>query len=324
MKQVCRLGQFTFVGIAVISFLLTLGVATAWAESPTWLCVPKTAGEAVTSGGTGTEAKCKTETTTIELPPAAELPALASILSHMKYVASGIDSKPTVKFEGVNVQIVNGEGKTTTTNGEGNLVIGYDENPEKREQTGSHNLILGKEQKFTSYSGIIAGAYNSITAPFASVTDGFFNNASGEYASASGGSENAPSGRFSTISGGNNNEATMRYSTVSGGNENHATGEGASISGGATNTVSGFLAWVGGGFTSTASGEFSAVSGGSENKAEGYASSISGGEKNKTASGVSSEASSIGGGDENKVEAKYSSVFGGKLLTTTKEYEALL
>ncbi len=79
-----------------------------------------------------------------------------SILSHMKYVASGIDSKPTVKFEGVNVQIVNGEGKTTTTNGEGNLVIGYDENPEKREQTGSHDLILGKEQKFTSYSGIIA------------------------------------------------------------------------------------------------------------------------------------------------------------------------
>ena len=40
------------------------------------------------------------------------------------YLAEGIDKKPTVQFSGCNVQVVDGEGKTATKNGEGNLVIG--------------------------------------------------------------------------------------------------------------------------------------------------------------------------------------------------------
>ncbi len=60
------------------------------------------------------------------------------------------------------MQIVNGEGKTASANSEGNLVIGYDEEPGT--QTGSHNLVLGERQTFMSYGGFLDGFSNSITA----------------------------------------------------------------------------------------------------------------------------------------------------------------
>ena len=86
-----------------------------------------------------------------------EAATLKGILPCIKSVSEGIDKKPTVQFHGCNVQIVNGEGKTNSTNGAGNLVIGYDENPDARPQTGSHDLILGQNQEFTSFGGIVAG-----------------------------------------------------------------------------------------------------------------------------------------------------------------------
>jgi hypothetical protein len=55
----------------------------------------------------------------------------------------------------MNVQIVNGQGTTASANGLGNLIIGYDEGTQKR--TGSHNLVLGEQQSFTSYAGLIGG-----------------------------------------------------------------------------------------------------------------------------------------------------------------------
>ena len=41
-----------------------------------------------------------------------ELETLRSVLPHMSYAASGIGGKPTIRFSAVNVQIVNGVGKT--------------------------------------------------------------------------------------------------------------------------------------------------------------------------------------------------------------------
>ncbi|HME02298.1 MAG TPA: hypothetical protein VKG38_04630, partial [Solirubrobacteraceae bacterium] len=180
-----------------------------------------------------------------------------SILPHMTYVASGVGGKPTVQFSGVNVQVVNGEGKTATKNGAGNLILGYDEDLAAHPQTGSHDLILGTEQEFTTYGGIDAGNANAITAPFASVSGGFHNTASGEAASVSGGRQNISSGVFASISGGNNNTASGRW---------------ASISGGESNTVTVGRAWIGGGLGNEVfdlageEGEFAAIFGGKENK----------------------------------------------------------
>jgi hypothetical protein len=225
-----------------------------------------------------------------------ELETLKGILPCIKSVKEGIGSKPTVQFSGCNVQIVNGDGKTESTNGEGNLVIGYDEAP--IEQTGSHNLVLGTDQKYTSYGGIVAGAGNGISGPFASVSGGLANTASGSFSSVSGGAVNIASGESSWVSGGTFNTATGGLSSVSGGGLN------------------------------TASGGTSSVSGGHQNTASGFDSSVSGGEDN-TASGF--RGGWIGGGDKNEVFSKGvpeeqgldASIFGGKANKTAKDYDAI-
>ncbi|MCW3056848.1 MAG: hypothetical protein JWO21_817 [Solirubrobacterales bacterium] len=163
----------------------------------------------------------------------SELELLKGLLSHIQFVSSGVGKKPTIQFYGVNVQVVSGAGKTSATvNGLGNLVIGYDENVEALAQTGSHNLVLGEEQMFTSYGGILAGFKNAITGPFASVTGGGYNKATFKEAAVSGGWLNTASNENATVSGGRENAATNEYSTVSGGSQNTASGKYASIFGG--------------------------------------------------------------------------------------------
>jgi collagen triple helix repeat protein len=174
----------------------------------------------------------------------AQTEQLKSLLPYVSFLAAGVGGKPTIQFSGVNVQIVNGEGKTATVNGEGNLVIGYDENTGKHEQTGSNNLILGEEQTFTSYAGIDAGFSDTISAPFATVTGGGFNKATFKEA---------------TVSGGWANTASKENASVSGGRENKATNEYASVSGGALNTASGKFASIFGGKGLTANVEYEAI-----------------------------------------------------------------
>jgi hypothetical protein len=163
----------------------------------------------------------------------AELETLRSIIAHVRYIAAGVGGKPTIQFSGVNVQVVSGEGKTdAAVNGEGNLVVGYDENAGGHEQTGSHNLILGEEQTFSSFGALLAGKGNSVVAPFASVSGGEGNTATFPAASVSGGTNNTAAGIFASVSGGKGNSANYLYSAVSGGSKNTSAAVGASIFGG--------------------------------------------------------------------------------------------
>ena len=238
-------------GVALAAAFLTM-VTGASASTLCLQLKPNGAVKGPTAVGGNT---CKAGYEKVELPPAAQLETLNKILPHTKYEEKGVGGKPTVQFSGVNVQVVNGEGKTATTNGEGNLVIGYDENPEGRlAQTGSHDLLLGTDQSFTSYAGIVAGTFNTVSGPFASVTAGSKNLASGEAAS---------------VSGGFGNTAVASFSSVGGGGANRASGVEASVSGGSFNQASGEEAWVGGGFKNTASGAHSSVFGGKELTASG-------------------------------------------------------
>src|SRR5207248_5987456 len=96
-------------------------------------------------------------------------------------VSSGVGGKPTVQFAAVNVQIVSGSGATDgAVNGEGNLVIGYDENPAGRPQTGSHDLILGERNSWSGYAELLSG-YNDTAKGKYAVTLGASNSASGAY-----------------------------------------------------------------------------------------------------------------------------------------------
>jgi hypothetical protein len=206
-----------------------------------------------------------------------ELSTLKGILRCIKSVAKGIDGKPTVQFSGCNVQIVNGEGKTASVNGEGNLVLGYDEHlilcepsfsrspckPGEKElevpyeQTGSHDLLLGTANSFTSYGGVVGGEHNLVSGPFASALGGEANTASGEYSATLGGVENTASGVWSVVSGGRLNGAIGPQSSVSGGEGNRAFAD---------------VSWIGGGFENKITnngkpgeeGLFAAIFGGKE------------------------------------------------------------
>jgi hypothetical protein len=166
----------------------------------------------------------------------------------------------TVRFEGVNVQIVNGNGTTFGEPfGTGNLIIGYNELRDKGNyRDGSHMLVIGEANNYTSdsYGGMVVGSWNETSAPRASVSGGHANTASGEASSVSGGGWNTASGEIASVSGGNQNRASGQVSSVSGGELNSATGQFASVSGGDSNTASNHTASVSGGDGRTASGEY--------------------------------------------------------------------
>jgi len=215
-----------------------------------------------------------------------------------------------IYIEGANLHVINGSGSTDgTTNGLGNIIIGYNEERDSGDdRTGSHMLVVGALNNYSSYGGIVVGWTNTTSGPYSSVSGGAENTASEDHASVSGGRNNTASGSFASVSGGggvpavNGNMARGYLSSVSGGSGNMASNYGASVSGGQANTASGAYAWVSGGQSNTASGYMSSVSGGADNTArDGYAPSVSGGSHN-TASGTFA---SVSGGFQRSVTGTY-------------------
>jgi len=337
--------RVTAVGCVVFGMFLAMAAGALASAPAIYLCVPTKVGAAVTSGGKGGSCKAKTTKVAVPSEEAAQQKLLA-ILPYVKYEAEGVGKKPTIQVSGANLQLVNGAGKTETVNGTGNLVVGYDEAPGA--QTGSHNLVLGSAQEFTSFGSLIAGAGNVDTGPFSDVL-GHTNLASERYASVTGGTGNKAIAESSSIGGGSHNEAAGANATVTGGFKGGAVGETSSVTGGSENKAFGFASWASGGFlnsasedlssvsggeanlafgagssvtgglSNTAQGEYATVSGGNVNLAEGRAATVSGGAHN-TASG---RTASVSGGYKNIAQADFSSIFGGKELKETTEYGAM-
>ena len=168
----------------------------------------------------------------------------------------GIDE--TVRFTGVNVQVVSGSGATDgAVNGLGNLVVGYDEDYSRiagwptPEKSGSHNIVFGRDHQYTSWGGLVGGLGNIIDGEASVVVTGFGNVASGERSVVSGGARNEASGPMSSVSGGIYNVASGYSSSVSGGRSNEAGGLTSSVSGGSNNEASGDHSSVSGGLLVT-------------------------------------------------------------------------
>jgi len=137
----------------------------------------------------------------------AQINELKQTVAHLSALLEGVSRDgSSFIFSGMNVHVVSGSGATDgTPNGLGNLIVGYNENGSQnttKTNIGSHNLVIGKNQTYSSYGGFVAGASNKITAPFATITGGFNNTASGSYSSVGGGQLNTASGDFATVSGG--------------------------------------------------------------------------------------------------------------------------
>lgn len=217
----------------------------------------------------------------------SQVAGLADKLFHVSRVGSSLF------ISGANLHIVNGMNETDTTNGLGNLIVGYNESRGIGDvRSGSHNVLLGSFLNFSSYGGIAAGFHNSVSGPYASVSGGQYNAALGFAASVSGGQSNTAqgfgasvsggqfnmaSGSGASVSGGTSNTASGAFASVSGGRHNKASGESAAVSGGGSNTASGGVASVTGGFVNKASGQTATVGGGLYNTASGSSASVSGG-----------------------------------------------
>ena len=184
---------------------------------------------------------------------------------------------PNIIFSGANIHIVSGSGRTDDNgnpSGLGNLIIGYDEDPNipltgdssdgllimqapgfptplvAGDRGGSHNLVIGGGNRFTraAFGGFVAGERNTIKGFGASVSGGFNNTASDLFASVSGGVRNFASAQFDSVSGGGFNTAgPSSGASVSGGFENTASGPFASVIGGIQNTAGGVATVVIGG-----------------------------------------------------------------------------
>ena len=163
---------------------------------------------------------------------------------------------PTVLFNGINVQIVNGTGATQTTNGLGNLIIGYNRarttNPvcslgafateaecvarggtwARSHKSGSHNLVAGDYNAYSSWGGTVFGLENAATAPYAVVLGGAGNLAQGDLSSVTGGSLNTASGMYGSVTGGLGNTASGSFAALSGGNTRTAAGSHDWVAGG--------------------------------------------------------------------------------------------
>ncbi|MCX7554006.1 hypothetical protein OS175_08965 [Marinicella sp. S1101] len=208
-------------------------------------------------------------------------------------------------FEGINVQINDGSGDTEgATNGLGNLIVGYNEDATSPRlfcstpgifglgqctdaggtilsnvYTGSHNIITGKGNSYTSFGGTIGGNSNILNTAHNVILTGFQNITSGGlYTTITTGQTNSNAGAYAIINGGANalitldstaasitggefNVADTAFSTVSGGDNNYANGQYSTISGGSSNSTSGVSSTVSGGAFRTASGQFDWVAG---------------------------------------------------------------
>jgi hypothetical protein len=172
--------------------------------------------------------------------------ALERKLTHVTS-ETGVEGLPEVVITGANLRLVNGLRGTATTNGLGNLLVGYNERREGANvRTGSHNVVVGQGHNFSSFGGLVVGRQNEISGAFAAVSGGFDNTASASATSVCGGQGNTARGESATVSGGHGNTASGPAAAISGGQANTASGFTASVSGGRNHTARGDFDWVAG------------------------------------------------------------------------------
>ncbi len=258
----------------------------------------------------------------------AEVELLRDVIPHIsiEYLDNGATGEvKTIRFSAVNLQVVNGLDATngnevdpdtvdpddTNVNGTGNIIVGYNElggvNPNSPFRTGSHNVVIGSHNAYTSFGALIVGRASTSEAPYANVLGGEFNHSFGDYASVTGGRNNIASGAYSSVAGGGSlaapegNVASGIFSSILGGSENNAEGLRAVCVGGTGNTASGAASVAVCGTDTEAAGDQAVVLGGANNVAAGSYSVVCGGQTNE-ASGLYSV---IGGGSEGAIDGAW-------------------
>jgi hypothetical protein len=233
------------------------------------------AGDAASLGGRTIEDFALTEDVSKLEDRIAELEAIISTQNEAVMQLIGILDGVTrdandIILSGVNLCIVNGTGDTEEVNGLGNLIVGHNKlRASGNIRTGSHNIIVGGEQNYSSYGGLILGFHNTIGGEYASVSGGTGNSALGLFSSVTGGVDNLAEGNCAIVTGGYTNTAGGYASAILAGYLNIASSDYSLVSGGRENTAEGYWATITGGFENTARGNYSSISGGWGETVEG-------------------------------------------------------
>jgi hypothetical protein len=233
-----------------------------------------------------------TQATSANQTLSREIAGLQKQVGKLRATLAGVTRHGNVlRFSGMNVQIVNGRHKTGSTNGLGNLIIGY--NAQAGSQTGSHNVVIGDAQTFTSYGGLLAGYGNAVTGPDDTVIGGYGNIAESTNNTITGGVDNTAANNATTISGGLHNLTNESASAIFGGCSNLTGG------GPAPTFVCGnqdYFDAIFGGYANVAqAGIGGAVLGGNHNEAEAYNALVAGGYDNSVVDNTYTSESQFGG-----------------------------
>lgn len=277
--------------VACAAVLAVTGAGAAYAATPpstVTVCAKEDDGKLELKGAKG----CKKKETEFVLATAATVSSLEARIALLETKIAALETAnadlqtrfagvsrdgSTLKFSGMNLQLVNGIGATGTANSLGNLIVGYNEGSHDR--SGSHYVVVGTQNSWTTWGGIVAGVQNVASGPYATVTGGTFNRSQGYVSAVTGGDVNTasadksvvvggrdnmatPPAQFSVVSGGGGNTAAGAYATVTGGLDNVASGQAATVAGGGENQATGRISLVAGGARGTASGEGAVVLGG--------------------------------------------------------------
>jgi cell division protein FtsB len=242
---------------------------------------------------------------------------------------------PHIVFSGANIHIVSGSGATNdnfSATGLGNLIIGYNEDPQfyfdespgndlplsplnPGDRGGSHNLVIGAANRFTraTFGGVVVGTANTIDGYGASVSGGAGNTARFYGASVSAGFLNFAADDCASVSGGRFNFAGSPFSSVSGGQGNTTARSSGNF---------GFGASVSGGTGNRASGTNASICGGEGNVAFDNSSTVTGGTGNTAGSQVTFQGglgSSVLGGSGNNAGGRNTVVIGGQNVTDNND-----
>ena len=261
------------------------------------------------------------------------------------------DANKNVIVTNANLHIRSGSGTTNgTTNGYGNVIIGYNEDTNGNKQRGgSHNLILGQEHSYTSYGSILSGTNHTVNAVHASSIGGdsniignnapnavaiagqsnqFASSGTAFYAATLGGQGNKVNGRYAAAVAGQNNTVTGTHAASVGGggndkanDENTISGKYAVSIGGKKNTAGGNNSVAIAGQGNEANGAYSATVAGQDNSARGnYASTVAGRRNDAgTTQTDGTHSAVVGGGGpsnstdpKNQTSANYTAILGGQ------------
>ena len=253
-------------------------------------------------------------------------PEQLEILEHMSivYLDDGTGSQvKAIRFTGVNVQIVNGLGSTETTNGAGNLIVGYQEpgnDVEADLRTGSHNFVGGRSNNYTAFGGLVVGESNRIHGSYATVSGGRLNGATSSWTSIGGGAHNTATAYGAVVTGGSFNWSGADCAVVVGGEGNRAippgkngAGAKAVVVGGYDNSSRGQGSVIVGGRFNDTTANYSAILAGTSNtcfgdpQGGGSYCAIAGGEGNSTSNVL---AAAVGGGMNRSAAGSYDWVGG--------------